>query len=119
MELASLRKGYPRLALASRSMCLPLGILWPLCWHSSRARTTAKSSALKTDCRQPGRGSLTPLLDVLLASSTPQAVNLGEELDGPSLSGLTRSVFGELEVEHFTKLLWPHSRELHSFKKLG
>eukprot|EP00971_Amphidinium_carterae_P152141 3015563-Amphidinium_carterae.1 len=24
-------------------------------WHSSRARTTAKGSALKTDCRQPGR----------------------------------------------------------------
>eukprot|EP00971_Amphidinium_carterae_P099683 1971579-Amphidinium_carterae.1 len=54
------------------SLCLPLGSLWPRCmackalttplqslttrrgWHSSKTLTTAKSSALKTDCRRPG-----------------------------------------------------------------
>eukprot|EP00971_Amphidinium_carterae_P025346 500274-Amphidinium_carterae.1 len=40
----------------------------------------------------------------MLTSSAPQAVNLGQERDGPALPGLTRSVFRELEVEHFSSV---------------
>eukprot|EP00971_Amphidinium_carterae_P234497 4653059-Amphidinium_carterae.1 len=44
--------------MACRAFITPLQSLTTLRgWHSSKARTTAKSSALKTDCRQPGRAS--------------------------------------------------------------
>eukprot|EP00971_Amphidinium_carterae_P063925 1265339-Amphidinium_carterae.2 len=46
----------------------------------------------------------------MLASCAPQAINLGQERDGPALPGLTRSNFRELEIEHFTKLLRPNPR---------
>eukprot|EP00971_Amphidinium_carterae_P233716 4638010-Amphidinium_carterae.1 len=44
--------------------------------HPSSARATAKSSALKTDCRQPGYGSQTrsPVSDV--ANTTPSKVRV-------------------------------------------
>eukprot|EP00971_Amphidinium_carterae_P083221 1646917-Amphidinium_carterae.1 len=55
----------------------------------------------------------------MFAGRTPQAVNLGEEGDGPSLSSLSRSVLGQLQVEHLPKLLRPHAREFNSLEELS
>eukprot|EP00971_Amphidinium_carterae_P170866 3386317-Amphidinium_carterae.1 len=71
MELASLSEGVPSphfkvsmlalghpVGMACRAFTTPLQSLTTLLgWHSSKARTTAKSSALKADCRHPGRAS--------------------------------------------------------------
>eukprot|EP00971_Amphidinium_carterae_P147010 2913323-Amphidinium_carterae.1 len=72
VELASLSEGNP--SSIFKVSAPPLGLSLAACkalsktvqslttllrFHSSRARTrsTAQSSALKTDCRQPGNGS--------------------------------------------------------------
>eukprot|EP00971_Amphidinium_carterae_P166870 3306754-Amphidinium_carterae.1 len=64
-------------ALCSRSLWRPLGVCRPVCkactaltaplqslttscgWHSSKAQTTARNSALYTDCLRPGSSNHT------------------------------------------------------------
>eukprot|EP00971_Amphidinium_carterae_P304642 6053899-Amphidinium_carterae.1 len=83
MELARLGNGSPSLLrkVSTPALGQPLATLdglqgFPAGWHSSKARTTAKSSALKSDCRQPGRASQ-DLSPVSVTQPTPHLLQCG------------------------------------------